>query len=47
MGNLSAGIIGVWGVAHVIPTVAVVSGFGTISIENRRVITLEWLAEAL
>ncbi len=44
---LSAGVIALWGVAHAIPTRAVVGGFGPISVENRRVITQEWLAEAL
>jgi hypothetical protein len=44
---LSAGVIALWGVAHAIPTRAVVGGFGPISVDNRRVITQEWLAEAL
>ena len=44
---LGAGVIALWGVAHVIPTRQVVSGFGPISRDNRLVITQEWLAEAL
>lgn len=44
---LGAILIGAWGIAHVIPTRAVVSGFGPISTDNRLVITQEWLAEAL
>lgn len=38
-------IVAVWGLAHVIPTRQVVAGFGAISMDNRRVITQEWLAE--
>jgi hypothetical protein len=44
---LSAGGIALWGVAHALPTRAVVGAFGPISVDNRRVITQEWLAEAL
>lgn len=44
---VAAGIIGLWGVAHAIPTRQVVAGFGAISVDNRRVITQEWIAEAL
>lgn len=34
-----------WGVAHLLPTRAVVRGFGDIGTENRRVITMEWIFE--
>ncbi len=34
-----------WGIAHLAPTRPVVKGFGDISAENRRIITMEWLAE--
>ena len=36
-----------WGIAHIIPTKSVVKGFGTISADNRRIITMEWAAEGL
>ena len=36
-----------WGVAHIIPTKSVVSGFGAISEDNKRIITMEWIAEGL
>ena len=36
-----------WGVAHIIPTHAVVAGFGTLSQDNRRILTMEWVAEGL
>ena len=34
-----------WGLAHLAPTKSVVKGFGEISADNRRIITMEWLAE--
>ena len=35
----------VWGIAHLAPTKPIVKGFGDISAENKRIITMEWLAE--
>jgi hypothetical protein len=35
----------VWGVAHLFPTKNVVKGFGDISLDNRHVITMEWINE--
>ena len=35
----------IWGVAHLFPTKNVVKGFGDISLDNRRVITMEWINE--
>ena len=43
----AAGIVFLWGVSHVIPTRQVVAGFGDISEDNRRIITMEWVAEGL
>ncbi len=40
-------IILLWGVAHVLPTPSVVRGFGTLSADNRRILTMEWVAEGL
>ena len=40
-------VIIVWGVAHIIPTKSVVAGFGAISQDNLRIITMEWVAEGL
>jgi len=37
----------VWGIAHIIPTRSVISGFGTISQDNLRIISMEWIAEGL
>jgi hypothetical protein len=39
--------IALWGIGHLIPTRNVVSGFGPISKENARIITMEWLIEGL
>ncbi len=44
---VAAGLVGLWGVSHAIPTRAVVAGFGEISADNRRVLVQEWLAEAV
>lgn len=43
---VGAGLVGLWGVSHAIPTRQVVAGFGPISLDNRRVLIQEWLAEA-
>ena len=40
-------IIILWGIAHLIPTRAIVSGFGEISGDNKKVITMELIAEGL
>ena len=40
-------VIILWGVAHIVPTKAVVEGFGSITEENQLLITMEWVAEGL
>ncbi len=40
-------IITFWGIAHLFPTKSVVNGFGPISLDNKRIITMEWIAEGL
>ena len=44
---VAAAIVGLWGVAHVLPTARVVHGFGDTSHDNRLVIAQEWIAEAM
>jgi hypothetical protein len=44
---LSAALIAAWGAAHAIPTRQVLAGFNPITPDNRRIITQEWLAEAV
>ena len=36
-----------WGVAHLLPTRSVVAGFGDISQDNKRIITMEWVVEGV
>lgn len=36
-----------WGITHLIPTRSVVAGFGEISLDNRRIITMEWIVEGV
>jgi len=43
---VAAGLVGLWGVAHVVPTRQVVAGYEPVSVDNRRIILQEWLAEA-
>ena len=40
-------IVLVWGIAHMVPTKSVVKGFGEISQDNKRILTMEWLAEGV
>jgi hypothetical protein len=45
--SIGSMVITLWGIAHLLPTKSVVSGFGTISGDNRKIITMEWIAEGL
>ena len=36
-----------WGIAHLFPTRSVVRGFGAISVDNYRIIIMEWIAEGV
>jgi hypothetical protein len=36
-----------WGIAHLFPIQSVVRGFGDISIDNKRIITMEWIIEGV
>ena len=36
-----------WGIAHLFPTSSVVKGFGDISLENKRIIMMEWIIEGV
>jgi hypothetical protein len=36
-----------WGAAHIAPVKGVVKGFGDITPENRRIITMTWVSEGL
>ena len=36
-----------WGIAHIVPTRSIVTGFEPTSEDNKRIITMEWIAEGL
>lgn len=36
-----------WGVAHLFPTKSVITGFGEISEDNKQILKMEWINEAL
>ena len=36
-----------WGISHLFPTRSVVKGFGDISVDNKRIITMEWIIEGV
>ena len=40
-------VVTLWGIAHIVPTKSVVNGFGSISEDNKRIITMEWVGEGL
>jgi hypothetical protein len=44
---IGSAIIILWGMAHIMPVMSVVKGFGSISTDNKRIITMEWIAEGL
>jgi hypothetical protein len=44
---IAAVVTGVWGIAHLFATKGVVRGFGDLSEDNRRIITMEWSIEGV
>ncbi|MFC2072145.1 hypothetical protein ACFLUU_05475 [Chloroflexota bacterium] len=44
---IGSAVILVWGIAHIVPTEAVVKGFGGISEDNARILAMEWVAEGV
>ena len=42
-----AALTGLWGLAHLLPTKSVVRGFGEITPDNKRIITMEWILEGV
>ena len=44
---IGSAVIIIWGIAHIIPVKSVVAGFGSISPDNKRIITMEWIAEGI
>jgi chromate transport protein ChrA len=44
---IGAGVITLWGIAHIVPTKAIVNGFEAISEDNKKIITMESIAEGI
>ena len=44
---LGAALTALWGISHLFPTRSVVKGFGEISEDNQRIITMEWIVEGV
>lgn len=44
---LAAALAALWGIAHLLATRGVVSGFGDLTVDNRRIITMEWIVEGV
>jgi hypothetical protein len=44
---IAAALTGVWGIAHLFATRGAIKGFGNLSEDNRRIITMEWIVEGI
>ena len=44
---VAAALAGLWGIAHLFATRGVVSGYGELTPDNRRIITMEWIVEGV
>jgi hypothetical protein len=44
---IASALTGLWGVAHLFATRGVVAGFGDLTADNRRIITMEWIVEGV
>ena len=44
---LASAVLLFWGVAHLFPTKSVVKGFGGISLDNKRIVAMEWIIEGV
>ena len=44
---VASSLTGLWGVAHLFATRGVVAGFGDLTADNRRIITMEWIVEGV
>jgi len=45
--SAAAALTGLWGIAHLFATRRVVAGFGELTADNRRIITMEWIVEGV
>jgi len=44
---VAAALATFWGIAHLFPTRNVVAGFGDISVDNKNIISMEWINEGV
>jgi hypothetical protein len=44
---VAAALTGLWGIAHLFATRGLVAGFGELTADNRRIITMEWIVEGV
>jgi len=44
---IASSLTALWGIAHLFATRGVVSGFGDLTPDNRRIITMEWIVEGV
>jgi hypothetical protein len=44
---IASAMTGIWGVAHLFASRGVIADFGNITIDNRRIITMEWIVEGV
>jgi hypothetical protein len=47
LGYVAAMVLIAWGVAHLVPVGAVTASFGDISLDSRRILVMEWVAEGI
>lgn len=47
MAYIAAGLCAVWGIAHIAATKAVLGGFGPVTLENERILTMAWVGGGL
>jgi hypothetical protein len=40
-------IVFLWGITHLLPTKAILQGFGPLSSDNQQILAMEWIAEGL
>jgi hypothetical protein len=44
---VASAILIAWGTAHLVPTQGVAESFGPISLDSRRILVMEWIAEGI
>jgi len=44
---VASALTGLWGIAHLFATRGVLAGFGELTADNRRIITMEWIVEGV